>query len=163
MHTNTCTQFFHLYYPRTEGDILLSTAVLARSVQFITDESLLSGNDVQCLFYAYDVHMLVHCCVLVPPVAEFVLCVLGRGGDESGEGEGSGRKEKGEGRSRLRALIIQRIDHPSDDVSCVTVVQIFLHHKRNISFLLNPGHLAVLCVHVHVYTMYRTPCYNEKH
>ena len=56
-------------------------------------------------------------CVFIPSVAEFVLCVLGRDGGEDGEGEGSGRGEKGEGKSRLRDLIIQRIDHPSDDVS----------------------------------------------
>ena len=67
--------------------------------------------------YAY-VYMYMY--VLGPSVAEFVFCVLGRGGGESGEGgegERSGRGEKEEGRSGLRDLIIQRIDHPSDDVS----------------------------------------------
>lgn len=47
-------------------------------------------------------------------LSEFVLCVLRGGGSEgvrSVEGEG-GEEEKG----GLRDLIIQRIDHPNDDV-----------------------------------------------
>ena len=36
-----CVLYLHF---RAEEDILLSTAILARSIQFITDDSLLSGE-----------------------------------------------------------------------------------------------------------------------
>ena len=54
-------------------------------------------------------------------IAEFVLCVLGKGGGES-EGVKSDRGEEVEKRG-LRDLIIQRIDHPSDDVCCYGLPQ----------------------------------------
>lgn len=56
-------------------------------------------------------------CIFISTV-EFVLCVLGRGGGVSGDGVGSNKE--GKRRRRLRDLIIQRIDHPSDDVSTAT-------------------------------------------
>ena len=46
--------------------------------------------------------------------------MLGRGGNGGGEGVSSGGEE-GEKRRRLRDLIIQRIDHPSDDVSSLSI------------------------------------------
>ena len=49
--------------------------------------------------------------------AEFVLCVLGTGGGGGGEGVGSGGGKEPEKVLTLRQLIVQRIDHPSDDVS----------------------------------------------
>ena len=97
---------------RTEEDILLSTAVLARSIQFITDESLLSGEHITRILLM----VVYHCCSL-SVCAEFVLCVLGRRGSGGG-GWGEGEEVVGKGR-RLRDLIIHRIDHPSDDVSIV--------------------------------------------
>ena len=76
-----------------------------------------TGLDVKMEVTHVHVHVYayVYMYVLGPSVAEFVFCVLGRGGGEGGEGSGRGEKE--EGRSELRDLIIQRIDHPSDDVS----------------------------------------------
>ena len=54
--------------------------------------------------------------------AEFVLCVLGTGGGRGGGGEGVGSEGGGVGKEpekvlTLRQLMVQRIDHPSDDVS----------------------------------------------
>lgn len=43
-----------------------------------------------------------------------MLCVLGRGGGDDGVRNDS---KDGEVGRRLRDLVIQRIDHPSDDVS----------------------------------------------
>ena len=54
-------------------------------------------------------------CIFFVSTVEFVLCVLGRGEGVCGDGVGS--EKGGKMRRRLRDLIIQRIDHPSDDVS----------------------------------------------
>ena len=64
--------------------------------------------------------------VAILSVSEFVLCVLGGGESESvrsAEGE-EGEEEKKGG---LRDLIIQRIDHPNDDVGCYTQLSLTLY------------------------------------
>ena len=109
------------FFPlRTEENILLSTAILARSIQFVTDKRLLTG---ECrIKVAPAIIIEVELCV---SFAEFVSCVLGEsGGGGCGKADVEGKEEteeEGDGKKAgkkivLRDRIIQRIDHPNDEV-----------------------------------------------
>ena len=58
--------------------------------------------------------------VAILSISEFVLCVLGGGESESVRGAEGEEGEEQEKKGGLRDLIIQRIDHPNDDVGCHT-------------------------------------------
>lgn len=82
--------------------------------------------------------------IAILSVSEFVLCVLGGGESEgvrSAEGEEGEEEEKKGG---LRDLIIQRIDHPNDDVGCHT--QLSLTYS-----ILYIVHACMYCIYLLTY------------